>query len=76
MKEELEKLSKEEILDYICNLLIENEDDASVDYKAIAFFFWKNGMAVGEEPALASFTYAPGGVWEDEGLDRGGVEGG
>jgi len=54
----------EEVLDYICNLLIENEDDANVDYKAITFFFWKDGMAVGEEPALASLTYAPGGLWE------------
>ena len=46
----------------ICEYLI--ADEKNVDYKAIAFFFWKEGMAIGEEAAIASLTYAPGGDWE------------
>ena len=50
-------------LETACLELIDAE--AGVDYKAITFFFWKDGMAVGEEAALASLTYAPGGIWEN-----------
>jgi len=53
----------EEKLTSICEQLIAKE--AEVDYKAITFFFWEEGMAVGEEAALASLTYAPGGIWEN-----------
>lgn len=52
----------EEKLTSICEQLIAKE--ASVDYKAIAFFFWEDGMPVGEVGALASLTYAAGGFWE------------
>ena len=52
----------EEKLANICEQLIAKE--SNVDYKAIAFFFWEEGLPVGEVAALASLTYAAGGFWE------------
>ena len=48
----------------ICEAIIREEDKAGVDYKAITFLFWEDGMPVGQVAALASLTYAPAGIWE------------
>jgi len=58
----MEENPSEDALREMCEHLIENE---TVDYEAIAFFFWPEGDPVGEIAATASLTYAPGGVWED-----------
>ena len=48
----------------ICESLIQEEDRNGVNYKAISFFFWEDGMPIGEVAALAGLTYAAGGFWE------------
>ena len=59
-----QKNPSEETMREICEHLIKSEV-IYYDYKAISFFFWDSTQRVGRVAAMASLTYAPGGIWEN-----------